>query len=84
VSDFHFDYAVTDGDNEMQVDVTRVDRADEAVQIWVSSGRLRIPFFLATEKAAELGHALLAAVAGDDPNQVELRTTMTLLQPKGQ
>lgn len=75
MSDFAFDYVVTDRDNNVRVDVTRSEKDDEFIQLNISTPKLtgpRIMLFLSIDAAMELGHALSCAAAGDHPSQVSI------------
>lgn len=74
MSDFAFDYVVKDKANNIRVDVTLAEKDDEDIGIIITTPNWgpRIHFCLSIDKAAELGHALSCAAAGDHPSQVSV------------
>lgn len=72
MSDFAFDYVVKDKENHVRVDVTLAEKDDSHIMFAISTPHWgpRITFSLSIDKAAELGHAISCAAAGDHPSQV--------------
>lgn len=76
-----FDYKIIDRDENIRIDVSRSRDAEDFLLLSIQPAKtlwpcIRLP--LSIEAAAELAHALLAAIHRDSTDQIAVRTEMEM------